>query len=115
MPGTCSTVSVMDRPFRGDRRRRDGLCRDWERFGYRVIRNGLFGQQQEGGVDPPRGVELARGVLAVAIDRGGLDAETSGDLFGVQVRVDEAKTLALAPGQSVTTARHIHAPRPGPT
>ena len=111
MLGSCSTVSVIDRPFRRDRRPRDGLGGDGDRFGYRVALNGLVGQKQQGRIDPSGRLKLARGVLAVTVDGRGLDAEPTRDLFGVQVRVDEAKALALALRQAITTARHIHAPR----
>ncbi|MDP1911718.1 MAG: hypothetical protein Q8K49_00120 [Brevundimonas sp.] len=84
---------------------------DWDQFGYRVIRNGLFGQEKERRINPTGGVQLARRVFAVAIDGRRLDAQTSGDLFGVHVRMDEAKTLALAVGQSINTARHLSPPR----
>ena len=110
MLGNCPSVLVIDGPFRRDRRARGGEVSDWDRFGYRVIRNSLFGQKEEGGVDPPGGVQLARGVFAVAIDGRRLDAETPGDLLGVHVRVDEAQAFALAVGQSISTARHALPP-----
>lgn len=83
-----------------------GSERDWERFGYRVVRNSLLRQQQQGGVDPAGGVQLARGVLAMPVDRRRLDAEATGDLFGVLMGVDEAQAFALAVGQSISAARH---------
>ena len=87
-----------------------GVGGDWGRFGYRVIRNVLLGQQEEGGVDPPGGVQLACGVFAMTIDGRRLDAEAAGDLLGVQVRMDEAKALSLTLGQSVSAARHQRPP-----
>lgn len=101
MSGTRPSVSIMCRPFRRVRERVHGVGSDWGRFGYRVVRNGQIGDQQQGGVDAARRLQLARGVLAVAVDGGGLDAETARDLFGVQVSVNEAKAFALAVGQSV--------------
>lgn len=88
---------------------------DWDRFGYRVIRNSLFGQKQEGGIYPPGGVQLPRSVFAVAIDGRRFDAQASGDLLGVQVAVDEAKAFALAVSQSISTARHLSPPGSQPT
>jgi len=87
-----------------------GSGRDWERFGYRVVRNGLLRQQQQGGVDPAGGVQLARGVFAVPVDGRRLDAEAPGDLFGVLMGVDEAQAFALAVGQSISAARHQRPP-----
>ncbi|GLS02542.1 hypothetical protein GCM10007859_25660 [Brevundimonas denitrificans] len=100
----------MDGPFRRDRRARGGDGGDWDRFGYRVIRNRLFGQKQEGRIDPSGRVQLARRVLTVTVDGRGLDAQAAGDLLGVHVRMDEAKAFALAVGQSICTARHASPP-----
>jgi hypothetical protein len=101
---------VIDGPFRRDRRARGGDRDDWDRFGYRVIRNSLFGQKKEGGIDPSGRLQLARGVLTVTVDGRRLDAQASGDLLGVHVRMDEAKAFALAVGQSSSTARHLSPP-----
>jgi hypothetical protein len=100
----------MDHLFRRGRRPRGDGSGDWEWFGYRVVLEGLLGQQKEGRVDAAGRLELARGVLAVTVHRRRLDAEATGDLFGVHVCVDEAKALALAPGQSIATARHFQRP-----
>jgi hypothetical protein len=70
----------------------------------------LISDQQQGGVDAARRLQFAGGVLAMAINGGGLDAEASRDLFGIQVGVDEAQAFALAIGQSVCTARHPSPP-----
>ncbi len=110
MFGNCPSVLVMVGPFRQHMKRRRGVGGDWGRFGYRVIRNVLLGQQEEGGVDPTGGVQLARGVFAMTIDGRRLDAETAGNLFGVHVRMDEAQALALTVGQSVSAARHQRPP-----
>ena len=109
-PGTCPSVSVIGHPFRlvtgGD----GGAGSDWGRFGYRVIRNSLVRDKQQGRIDATGGVQLARGVLAVSIDGRWLDAQTTRDLFGVQVGVDEAETFALTLGQSISSARHRRPP-----
>jgi hypothetical protein len=100
----------MDGPFRQDRRGRCGAGGDWGWFGYRVIRNRVFRQKEEGGIDPSGGVELARGVFAMTIDGRGLDPQATRDLLGVHVRVNEAQALALTVGQSVSAARHHQPP-----
>jgi len=110
MLGNCPSVSVIDVPFRRDRRTPGGGGGDWDRLGYRVIRNGLFGQKEEGCIDPSGRIQLARGVLAVTVDGRRLDAQTPRDLLGVHVRMDEAKAFALAVGQSISTARHPSPP-----
>ena len=106
MPGNCPSVSVIDRPFRRDRSVHGGTRDDWDRFGYRVTRNSLLGQQEQSRIDPAGRVELACGVFTVTIDRRRLDAEATRDLLGVHVRMDEAKAFALAVGQSISSARH---------
>jgi len=101
----------MDRPFRRIRRAcRGGGC-DGDRFGYRVIRNSLPGQQKEGGVDPTGGPELARGVFAVPVNGRRLDPQAAGDLLRIQMGMDEAKAFALAVSQTICTARHVSPPR----
>ncbi len=70
----------------------------------------MVGDQEQGRIHPPGGVQLARGVFAVPVDGRGLDPQLPGDLFGVHVRVDEPKTLAFAVGQSISTARHQRPP-----
>jgi len=70
----------------------------------------LFRQEEEGGIDPSRGVELACGVFAMTIDGRRLDAQAAGDLLGIHVRMDEAKAFALTVGQSVSAARHHQPP-----
>jgi len=97
-------------PFRRARRDGRGGGGDWGRFGYRVIRNALLGEQEEGGVDPPGRVQLACGVLAVTIHGRRLDAEAPRDLLGIHVPMDEAQAFALAVGQSVSAARHRRPP-----
>jgi len=109
-PGTCPSVSVIGPPFRPGRGRDGGAGRDWDRFGYRVIRDRLVGEEEQRRVHAPRGVQLASGVFAVTIHGRGSDAEASGDLFGIHVGVDEAKALALAVGQSICAARHQQPP-----
>lgn len=113
MLGNCPSVLVIDVPFRRDIRAGGGGGDDWDRFGYRVIRNGLFSQQEEGRIDPSGGVQLARGVFAMAIDGRRLDAQMPRDLLGVHVRMDEAQAFALAVGQSICTARHASTPGSG--
>jgi hypothetical protein len=91
----------MDVPFR--RARKAGRCRrgDWDLFGYRVSRNGLTGKQEQGCVDPAGGLELARGVFAVAVDGRRLDPQTPGDLLGVHMGMDEPEAFALAVCQMI--------------
>jgi hypothetical protein len=73
-------------------------CRggDWDLFGYRVSRNPLTGQQEQGRVDPAGGLELARSVFAVAVDGGRLDPQSPGDLLRVHMGMDEPEAFALA-------------------
>ena len=97
-------------PFRRDIRTRDRGGDDWCRFGYRVIRNSLFSQQQQGRIDAAGRLQLAGRVLTMAIDGRWPDTELPGDLFGVHVRVNEAQAFALAVGQSINTVRHPVAP-----
>jgi len=66
--------------------------------------------QQKGGVDPADGVQLASRVLTVAVHRGGLDAQFTRDLLGVQVRVNEAQTLALSRRQQFDRCGHRRSP-----
>jgi NAD(P)H-nitrite reductase large subunit len=62
--------------------------------------------QKQGRIDAAHGVELARGVLAVAVDGGRLDAQLARDLFGVEVRVHQAQTFALSLRQQLDRAGH---------
>jgi hypothetical protein len=52
MSGTRPSVSVIDLPFRHLRKGDDGVGYDCGWIGYRVIRNGLVGDQKQGGVNP---------------------------------------------------------------
>lgn len=115
MAGTCPSVPVMTYPFRRAREGEDRVGSDWGRFGYRVIRNRMVGDQEQGRIHPPGGVQLACGVFAVPVDGRGLDPQLPRDLFGTHVCVDEPKTLALAVGQSISTAWHQRPPGSPPT
>jgi len=68
----------------------------WDRIGLGTGPKGLRGRQTQGRVDPVAGLQLADRVLAMPVDGARLDAQLAGDLLGVQVRVDEAQTFALA-------------------
>jgi len=65
----------------------------------------LPGEQQRR-VDAADRIQLARRVLAMTVDGGGLDAEFARDLLGVQMRMDEAQAFALARGQQVHGCSH---------
>jgi hypothetical protein len=88
-------------PFRRARQACERAGGDWDLFGYRVSRNGLTGKQEQSCVDPAGGLELARGVFAVAVDGRRLDPQTPGDLLGVHMGMDEPEAFALAVCQMI--------------
>ena len=91
----------MNVPFRRARQACERAGGDWDLFGYRISRNPLTGQQEQGRVDPAGSLELARSVFAVAVDGRRFDPKTPGDLLGVHMGMDEPEAFALAVCQMI--------------
>jgi len=68
-------------------------------FGLGLVRNAFLRRQRQCGRDAALDVQFAGGVLAVAVNRPGLDAELARDLLGIEVRVNQAQALTLSFGQ----------------
>lgn len=71
-----------------------------------VLYRFLGGERERCG-DPRIDLQLASGVLAMAINGAGLDAELASDLLGAEMRMNKAQTLPFAFCQNPNCFGHV--------
>ena len=71
---------------------------------------GFPGQQQTGGVAAAGHAEAAAGFVEVAVDRMLRDAQTAGDLLGMEMLGDQAKAFPLTRSQPFYRRRVVTLP-----